>query len=315
MSNIFQFTDETKDMWAERFRPSSLEQLVGNERIKAKMAKYIEDGKIPHLLFHGPSGTGKTSLAYILADSLDCDVKVINASDENNVETVRKKVKQFASTMGFRSGKIIVLDEFEYMSKSAQAILRNLMEKYVDNCRFILTCNHVDMVIDPIKSRCQVHHIEPPSKKAVAKHMVHILKSEEVLFEKEDLVTIINANYPDMRQIIHTIQDQVNDKGWLELDTDSIMDNELKAKLIQFLADGRSVNSSFADIRQLIANNHVTKFVDLYKFLFDNLQDFAEGNETAVILIIADYLYKDSLIVDSEINFMAMIIELLNELR
>ena len=131
-------------LWVESYRPTTLENYVGNEHLKTKVAGYLEAGDVPHLLLYGRAGTGKTTLAKLIVKQMDCDYMVINASDENNVETVRNKVKGFASSMGFKKYKIIILDEFDYMSQNAQAILRNLMETFSQHCRFILTCNYVE---------------------------------------------------------------------------------------------------------------------------------------------------------------------------
>ena len=141
-------------LWVEKYRPSKFIDYVGNEHLKSKVEGYLETGDVPHLLLYGKAGTGKTTLAKLIVNSLDCDYMIINASDENNVETVRTKVKNFASSMGFKKYKIIILDEFDYMSQNAQAILRNLMETFSQHCRFILTCNYVEKVIEPIQSRC-----------------------------------------------------------------------------------------------------------------------------------------------------------------
>jgi len=301
-------------LFPEKYRPTRLDEFIGNDAIKSAVAKHIETGNIPHLMFYGSAGTGKSTLARILAKSLDCDYLIINASDETGVDVVRTKVKGFATTRSFRDGKIIILDEFDYMSISAQAMLRHLMEKFSNNCRFILTCNFIERVIEPIKSRCQIFNVVPPNKKSVAKHISKILKKEGIEYETSDLVTIVNRHYPDMRQIINECQRQIDDDT-LVLDKKSQLDGDFRLKILGLLGESRSAKSIFNDIRQLIANNHVSKFDDVYRLLFDKLHEFAKGKETACILIIADYLYKDALVIDSEINFMACIIELLSELK
>ena len=167
-------------LWVEKYRPSKLTEYVGNEHLKDKVKDYLESGEIPHLLFFGKAGTGKTTLAKLIVNSIDCDHIIINASDENNVDTVRNKVKGFASTVGFKDMKIIILDEFDYMTPGAQAILRNLMETFSKHCRFILTCNYIEKIIDPIQSRCQSFAITPPTKKDVAVQVAKILDAENV---------------------------------------------------------------------------------------------------------------------------------------
>ena len=141
-------------LWVEKYRPSNLDTYIGNDQLKSKVKVYLESGDLPHLLLFGKAGTGKTTLAKLLVNNIDCDYLYINASDENNVETVRSKVKNFASTMGFKDYKVIILDECDYITPNAQAALRNLMETFSKHCRFILTCNFVERIIDPIQSRC-----------------------------------------------------------------------------------------------------------------------------------------------------------------
>ena len=161
-------------LWVERYRPVSLENYIGNEHLKTKVSKYISTGDIPHLLLHGKAGTGKTTLAKLLVSNVDCDHMYVNASDENNVETVRNKIKMFASSVGFKDLKVIILDECDFLTPNAQAALRNLMETFSKHCRFILTCNYVERIIDPIQSRCQSFQIIPPSQSDVAKHLHNI---------------------------------------------------------------------------------------------------------------------------------------------
>ncbi len=174
-------------LWVEKYRPSNLDTYIGNDQLKSKVKVYLESGDLPHLLLFGKAGTGKTTLAKLLVNNIECDYLYINASDENNVETVRSKVKNFASTMGFKDYKIIILDECDYITPNAQAALRNLMETFSKHCRFILTCNFVERIIDPIQSRCQTFQVIPPNKNDVAKHLHTILTQESVDYDREDL--------------------------------------------------------------------------------------------------------------------------------
>jgi replication factor C small subunit len=150
------FGNSEHTLWVEKYRPEELAGYVGNHAIIEKVRIYLESGDVPHLLFYGTAGTGKTTLAKLIAKNIDCDLMYINASDENNVDTVREKIKSFASTIGFRQWKLIILDEADYLTPNAQAALRNLMETFSKTTRFILTCNYVEKIIDPIQSRCQV---------------------------------------------------------------------------------------------------------------------------------------------------------------
>ncbi len=196
-------------LWVEKYRPDTLEGYVGNEHILEKVKIYIQNEDVPHLLLYGQAGTGKTTLAKIITNQIDCDVMYINASDENNVDTVRDKIRGFASSMGFRKWKIIILDESDYLTPNAQAALRNLMETFSKSTRFILTCNYVEKIIDPIQSRCQTFAITPPSKKDVAKRLNEILNQEGVEFEMSDLAVIVNSGYPDIRRVLNAAQRQV----------------------------------------------------------------------------------------------------------
>ena len=296
-------------LWVESYRPVTLENYVGNEHLKEKVSGYLETGDVPHLLLYGRAGTGKTTLAKLIVKSMDCDYMVINASDENNVETVRNKVKGFASSMGFKKYKIIILDEFDYMSQNAQAILRNLMETFSQHCRFILTCNYVEKVIDPIQSRCQTFQIIPPTKKDVAVQISKILTSEEVTFQPKDLVPIIDAGYPDIRKIINTCQLN-SSKGELKVDTTSVIDADIKSKVVDILKGSDAKANKWKNIRQAVADARVQDFTELYTFLYEKVEVYGGTNTSNIILILSESQHKDALVVDKEITFMSCIIQI-----
>ena len=300
-------------LWVEKYRPSNLDTYIGNDHLKSKVSTYLESGDLPHLLLYGKAGTGKTTLAKILVKNIECDYLYINASDENNVDTVRNKVKNFASTMGFKDYKIIILDECDYITPNAQAALRNLMETFSKHCRFILTCNFVERIIDPIQSRCQSFQIIPPSKKEVAKHIHDILLKENVMSDMKDLKVLIDSGYPDIRRVINAAQRNVV-KGRLKLDTTSIIQNDYKLKLLKILKTQDKKNA-FKEIRQLLLDNKITDFADLFRLLYDDVDDWGKGHVAECILIIARYELSDGQVPDKEINAMAMIIELLGVIK
>jgi len=300
-------------LWVEKYRPSSLDTYIGNEHLKSKVEVYLESGDLPHLLFYGRAGTGKTTLAKLLVKNIDCDYLYINASDENSVEVVRDKVKNFASTLGFQDMKVIILDECDYITPNAQAALRNLMETFSKHCRFILTCNFVERIIDPIQSRCQSFQIIPPDRKQVALHVSNILQNEKVDATVDDIVTIVNGGYPDIRRVINSIQRQVVN-GKLVIDEGMTIQNDYKLQLLDILKTQDKKNS-FKNIRQLLADSKVTDFSDLFRLLFDTVEDWGRGYIAECILILSQYQQSDAIVVDKEINIMAMFIEIIGKIK
>ena len=297
-------------LWVEKYRPMDLSTYIGNEHLKEKVKVYLESEDVPHLLLYGKAGTGKTTLAKIITSNIDCDMMYINASDENSVDSVRFKIRSFASTVGFKDMKVIILDEADYLTPNAQAALRNLMETFSKHCRFILTCNYVERVIDPIQSRCQSFKVIPPSKKEVAQQMVHILNEEGCKYELDDVALIVNAGYPDIRRVINSAQRQVVN-GELVVDTQSVIQNDYKIQLLSKLSDGSDFNS----IRQLIADNSISDYAELFKLLYDEVSKYANGKEAECILNIAEAQYQDVNVVDKEINFMSLIIRLMRVIK
>ena len=300
-------------LWVEKYRPTQLVNYVGNEHLKAKVERYIKSNDVPHLLLYGRAGTGKTTLAKLIIKNIECDYLYINASDENSVDTVRNKVRQFASTIGFKDMKVIVLDECDYITPNAQAALRNLMETFSKHCRFILTCNFVERIIDPIQSRCQVFEIIPPSKKDVALHLTKVMEKEQITYSNEDLKVLIDSSYPDVRKIINATQRSVVDDKVI-MDRQSTIQNDYKLKVLDILKT-QDKKTAFANLRQLLADNAIRDYSDCFRLLYDNVDEFAAGNMAAVILILARYEQSDMQVVDKEINFMAMLIELLGVIK
>jgi DNA polymerase III delta prime subunit len=300
-------------LWVEKYRPTTLDTYIGNEHLKSKVSVYLESGDLPHLLLYGKAGTGKTTLAKLLVNNIECDYMYINASDENSVDTVRNKVRGFASTMGFKDYKIIILDECDYITPNAQAALRNLMETFSKHCRFILTCNFVERIIDPIQSRCQSFQVIPPSKKEVAVHMTNILKEEGIASKVDDIAGLVNAGYPDIRWVINSCQRQCVD-GMLVVDKQSLVESDYKMKLMEIIKK-ENKKDAFKGVRKLLADSQVTDFAELYKLMYDEVDSYGTGHIAECILIIAKYQLSDSQVVDKEINAMAMIIELLGVIK
>ena len=309
---FFEDTNEenvNNSLWVEKYRPRKLSEYVGNEHLKEKVSGYLETSDVPHLLFFGKAGTGKTTLAKLIVNSIECDHIIINASDENNVDTVRNKVKNFASSMGFKKWKIVILDEFDYMTPNAQAILRNLMETFSQHCRFILTCNYVEKVISPIRSRTQEFQIVPPTKKDVAVQISQILGKEDIKFQPTTLVPIIDSSYPDIRKIINTCQLN-STKGELKLDTTSVIDSDIKSKVVDILKGSDSKPNKWKNIRQAVADSRIQDFTELYSYLYEKIDEYGGSNTSNIILILSESQHKDALVVDKEITFMSCIIQI-----
>ncbi|MAG49093.1 hypothetical protein CMO86_05335 [Candidatus Woesearchaeota archaeon] len=305
-------TNDKNTLWVEKYRPTSLESYIGNKHLKTKIEDAIESGDLPHLLLYGKAGTGKTTLAKLLVKNIDCEYLYINASDERRVEVI-DKIRPFAGSLGFANMKIVILDEVDYITPTSQAALRNIMETYSNHCRFILTCNFVERIIDPIQSRCQAYNLTPPSKKEVAIHLGKILDNEKVGYKNEDIAFIINSCYPDIRRVLNSAQRQSVD-GNLELDKTSIIQNDYKMKVLDILKN-QDKRNAFKNIRQLLLDSEVKDYSELFRLLYDEVDDWGKGHVAQCILTLAKYQQSDAIVVDKEINAMSMIIELLGVVK
>ena len=296
----------------EKYRPTKLENYVGNNSIKTKISKYLEQNDIQNLIFYGPAGTGKTTLAKLIVKNLDCDHLYINASDERGIETIRDKVSGFASVASFKPIKVVILDEADFLTIQAQASLRNIIETFSRTTRFIMTCNFVERIIDPLQSRCQVLKIVPPTKKDVAKHLNWICNEESITHELNELVPLVNQYYPDLRKCINTIQLSTVDGGanglYLSLDKSILVSSNYIDKIINALSKG----SKFNDIRQIIADANVDDFDELFKSLYERASEYLPGKEGTVAILVNDHQYKANFRIDKEINTMSLISNLIN---
>ena len=292
----------------EKYRPIKLENYVGNESIKKSISSYLEQNDIQNLIFYGPAGTGKTTLAKLIVKNLDCDHIYINASDERGIETIRDKVSGFASVASFKPIKVVILDEADFLTIQAQASLRNIIETFSRTTRFILTCNYVERIIDPLQSRCQVLKIVPPTKKDVAKHLSWICNEESITHEVNDLVPLVNQYYPDLRKCINTIQLSTQNNT-LKLDQSVLVSSNYIDEVINKLKDPQP---KFKEIRQIIANANVDDFEELFKSLFENASIYLPGKEGTVAILVNDHQYKANFRIDKEINTMSLIQNLIN---
>ena len=290
----------------EKYRPTNLNNYVGNESIKKSISNYIGQNDIQNLIFYGPAGTGKTTLAKLIVKNIDCDHLYINASDERGIETIRDKVSGFASTMSFKPLKVVILDEADFLTIQAQASLRNVIETFSRTTRFILTCNFIERIIDPLQSRCQTLKVVPPNKLDILKHLVKVVKRENIYTVEEDLRTIVDNNYPDVRKMLNTIQVSTTDNK-LNLDTTALVSSNYIKEVIKELSNEKS----WIKIRQIIANANVKDFEELYRVLYDKASEYAPGKEGMVAFHINEYSYQSNFRIDKEINCMALINQLI----
>ena len=307
-------TDENEtlvdnSLFVEKYRPTKLADYVGNEHLKDTIGRFIEKGDIPHLLFYGKAGTGKTTLAKLIVKAIKCDELIINASDDNGIDTIRNKVKGFASTVGFKDLKIIVLDEFDFMTPNAQAMLRSLMEDFSKHCRFILTCNYIEKIIQPIRSRCTEFQIVPPTKEDVKEQVVNILIKEQIKYELKDVTPIIDTYYPDIRKIINTVQSN-SSGGILKLNEEELINSDLKSDIINILKGGSSVDNKYKKIRRAIEDSRLQSFSELYTHLFNKVEEYGKDNSFAIIVLLAEGQYQESMVKDKKIQFISTIIKI-----
>ncbi len=296
-------------LFVEKYRSKILDEYVGNENIKTTISKYLLQNDIQNLIFYGPAGTGKTTLAKLIVNNLNCDYLYINASDERGIETIRDKVQGFASSASFKPLKVVILDEADFLTIQAQASLRNVIETFSRTTRFILTCNYVERIIDPLQSRCQVLKIVPPSMKDVARHVAGILDKESIQWDKEALGTIIKQFYPDVRKILGTAQLSTVDNV-LKLDKSILVVNNYTAQVINEL----KTSKNWKAIRQIIADSNTNDFEGLFKELYDNVSEYASGSEGVVTIILEEYQYHANFRIDKEINIMACIAKIISVL-
>ena len=294
------------ELWVEKYRPTTLEEYVGNRTIKSKIADYLRQGSIQNLLFHGVAGTGKTTLAKLIAKNLNCDLLYINASDERGIDTIRDKIIPFASSMSFNDVKIVILDEADYITPQAQATLRNTIESCSKTTRFILTCNYLERIISPLQSRCQTFEIIPPSKDEVREKCESILTKENIGHLIKDVDKVINTHYPDIRKVINTLQGSVVLKD-LRINDDSLKNTQLGGLIVDALIR----KAKLSEIRQIIADSGSREFDDLFKYIYDKSSTLFGDKEGEAILIIAKYQYEYTFVLEKEICIAAMLKKLL----
>jgi DNA polymerase III delta prime subunit len=300
-----------KQLWVEKYRPARVDGYVfRDEHQKAQVQRWIKEGTIPHLLFSGNAGIGKTTLAKILLNELgvnDLDVLEINASRENDVDTVRTKIINFVQMIPFGAFKVVMLDEADYLSPNAQAALRGVMETYATTSRFILTCNYPNRIIPALHSRCQGFHVEKVDQLEVFKRVETILKAESIVYDDETLANYVAATYPDLRKCINSVQMNSMDGKLHRPEKSDAGEADYKFEMVELFKAGK-----IADARKLVCSQaRPEEMEDIYRWLYDNITIFGDdAKQEKAILIIKQGLVDHTLVSDVEINLAATLIRL-----
>jgi replication factor C small subunit len=302
-----------KKLWVELYRPKTVADYVfKDDAQRRQVMSWIKDGSIPHLLLSGAAGIGKTTLAKVLCNELgveDYDILEINASRDNNVDTVRDKIVNFVQMMPFGPFKVVLLDEADYLTPNAQAILRGVMEQYSGTSRFILTCNYPNRIIPAIHSRCQGYHFEKTDQTEFTARVATILVTENIEFDLDTLDTYVKATYPDMRKCINTVQQHVTEDLKLAKpaeDTDA--GSDYKIQMVELFKQG-----NIKGARTLLCGRvRPEEIEEIYTWMYQNLDLFGDTEEKkdSALLIIKQGLCDHTIIADPEINLSATLVKL-----
>jgi DNA polymerase III delta prime subunit len=293
-------------LWVEKYRPKALDDLLLDKVQKQKFEEYIKKQDIPHIGLFGKAGRGKTTLAKILVNSIDCDFIYINATEDRSIDVIKEKVGGFAAAGTFKPLKIVILDESTHILEASQVLLLNMIETFSLKTRFILTGNFPERLIEPLRSRLQEFDLKPPTKSETAKHLSDILVKEKVEFETGSIKIIINQNYPDIRSIVNAAQKSTLNNKLQPNENASLDGIDYKEQILKELTITKSINN----IRQTLVNTNLSDYSELYKFLYKNVDKIAPKNIGEAIITIEEYKYRSTSRVDQEITIASCLAKL-----
>jgi DNA polymerase III delta prime subunit len=299
-------------LWTEKYRPKTVEDCILPERLKIPFQEYVNQKQISNLLLTGGAGVGKTTIAKAMCNEIGCDYMVINGSDENGVDIIRVKVKNYASSISLSGGrKVIIIDEADYLSPNAQACLRNAIEEYAVNCSFIFTCNYKAKIIDPIHSRCSVidFGMKNGEKQKMAsaffKRIQSVLESENVEYDDKVIAELVKKHFPDFRRVINELQ-RYAQLGKIDVGILSQIGEVSITQVVKFMKD-----KDFTSVRKWAATTEIDSTA-LFRKLYDSLYDILKPSSIpGVVIVLADYQYKQAFVADQEINLVACLTEIM----
>jgi len=303
-------------LFVEKYRPQTIEDCILPEGLKETFQKIVDKGELPNMMFTGSAGVGKTTVARALCNELDLDYMLINGSEDGNIDTLRGKIKQFASTISLQGGqKVVILDEADYLNpQSTQPALRGFIEEFSSNCRFILTCNFKNRIIDPLHSRCSIYEFNLGNKAEMAQKFMarlqFILDSEHIIYDNAVIAELIMKYIPDWRRVINECQ-RYGMSG--HIDT-GILVTLSETSIAGLMEDLKTKN--FKKMRKWVTDNIDVESAKLFRLIYDNMSDYVEPSSIPqLVLILADYSYKDSFVADHELNVVACMTEIMSSIK
>lgn len=305
-------------LWVEKYRPKTIEETILPPSLKKTFQEIVSKGELPNMLFTGTAGLGKTTVAKAICNELDLDYILINGSEEGNIDTLRGKIKQFASSVSLTGGhKVVILDEADYLNpQSTQPALRGFIEEFSNNCRFILTCNFKNRIIEPLHSRCGVYEFNTTKLNLVElsgqffKHMVYILNQEGVLYDNQGVAELIMKHAPDWRRVLNESQRYAISGMGINVSNSGSSDSSINA-LTTALRD-----KNFKAMRRWVVDHMDVDTTSIFRSLYNNMNETVEAKSIPqLVLILADYQYKDAFVADHELNIVACMTEIMAQVQ